>query len=129
VLGLKVIRNFIDSAVVSFSDVPLKLATALGLLFSSVAFVYLLWMLMGWLGGREVAGWSATLVAVLFLGGVQLVSVGVLGTYIASIFLETKGRPNFIIRECAGFDSSPEGGRRLGRRLADAPTRTSRGIA
>ncbi|HEX5445819.1 MAG TPA: glycosyltransferase family 2 protein, partial [Pirellulales bacterium] len=108
VLGLKVIRNFIDSAVVSFSDVPLKLATALGLTFSAAAFVYLLWMLLAWLGGREVAGWSATLVAVLFLGGVQLVSVGVLGTYIASIFLETKGRPNFIIRECAGFDSPPE---------------------
>lgn len=106
VLGLKVIRNFIDSAVISFSDVPLKLATALGLAFSTAAFVYMLWILTGWLGGREVAGWSATLVAVLFLGGVQLMSVGVLGTYVASIFLEVKGRPNFIIRECAGFESA-----------------------
>lgn len=106
VLGLKVIRNFIDSAVVSFSDVPLKLATALGLAFSTAAFVYMLWILAGWLGGREVAGWSATLVAVLFLGGVQLVSVGILGTYVASIFLETKGRPNFIVRDCAGFEST-----------------------
>ena len=104
VLGLKVIRNFIDSAVISFSDVPLKAATALGTLFSSVALLYMSWILLGWLRGAEVPGWSATLVAVLFLGGVQLLSIGILGTYIASIFLEAKGRPNFIIRDMQGFD-------------------------
>lgn len=103
VLGLKVIRNFIDSAVISFSDVPLKAATALGTLFSSVSLLYTSWILLGWLRGAEVPGWSATLVAVLFLGGVQLLSIGILGTYIASIFLEAKGRPNFIIRDMQGF--------------------------
>jgi glycosyltransferase involved in cell wall biosynthesis len=106
VLGLKVIRNFIDSAVVSFSDVPLKLSMALGLLFSAGAFAYLLFVLAGWWRGSEVPAWSATLVAVLFLGGVQLMSVGILGTYIASIFLEAKGRPNFIIRDMLGFEQS-----------------------
>lgn len=104
VLGLKVIRNFIDSAVISFSDVPLKASTALGALFSCGSLLYMLWMLGGWLAGAEAPGWSATLAAVLFLGGVQLLSIGILGTYVASIFLEAKGRPNFIVRDTAGFD-------------------------
>ena len=104
VLGLKVIRNFIDSAVVSFSDVPLKASTALGMLFSGASLLYMLWILFGWLSGTEAPGWSATLAAVLFLGGVQLLSIGILGTYVASIFLEAKGRPNFIVRDTVGFD-------------------------
>ncbi len=104
VLGLKVIRNFIDSAVISFSDVPLKASTALGLLFSSIALLYTAWILSGWFRGVETPAWSATLAAVLFLGGVQLLSIGILGTYVASIFLESKGRPNFIVRDTQGFD-------------------------
>lgn len=104
VLGLKVIRNFIDSAVISFSDVPLKASTALGLLFSTLALLYTAWILSGWFRGVEAPAWSATLVAVLFLGGVQLLSIGILGTYVASIFLESKGRPNFIVRDIQGFD-------------------------
>ncbi|HUY93547.1 MAG TPA: glycosyltransferase family 2 protein [Pirellulales bacterium] len=107
VLGLKVIRNFIDSAVVSFSDVPLKASTALGTFFSAVSLLYMLWILCGWLSGAEAPGWSATLAAVLFLGGVQLLSIGILGTYVASIFLEAKGRPNFIVRDTVGFDAPP----------------------
>jgi hypothetical protein len=62
------------------------------------------WVLFGWSLGNAVPGWSATMVAVLFLGGVQLLSIGVLGTYISSIFLEVKGRPNFIVRDTFGFD-------------------------
>ncbi|HET6881159.1 MAG TPA: glycosyltransferase, partial [Pirellulales bacterium] len=103
VLGLKVIRNFIDSAIVSFSDVPLKLATMFGLLFSTVAVGYLAFTLVTWWRGSVVPDGSVTLIAVLFVGGVQLLSVGILGTYIASIFLESKGRPNFIIRDMRGF--------------------------
>jgi dolichol-phosphate mannosyltransferase len=103
VLGLKVIRNFIDSAIISFSDVPLKISTALGLLFSFGAFVYLGLMIGRWWQGGDVPEWSLVLAVLLFLGGVQLISVGILGTYIASIFLESKGRPNFIIRDMQGF--------------------------
>lgn len=107
VLGLKVIRNFIDSAVVSFSDVPLKASTAMGAFFSALSLLYMAWILIGWLSGAEAPGWSATLAAVLFLGGIQLLSIGVLGTYVASIFLEAKGRPNFIVRDTLGFDAPP----------------------
>jgi glycosyltransferase involved in cell wall biosynthesis len=104
VLGTKVIRNFIDSAMISFSDVPLKASAALGTLFSLSAMVYMFWVLFEWLRGQAIPGWSATMVAVLFLGGVQLLSIGVLGTYISSIFLEVKGRPNFIVKDTFGFE-------------------------
>lgn len=107
VLGLKVIRNFIDSAVVSFSDVPLKASTAMGAFFSALSLLYMVWILIGWLSGAEAPGWSATLAAVLFLGGVQLLSIGILGTYVASIFLEAKGRPNYIVRDTLGFEAPP----------------------
>jgi len=108
VLGLKVIRNFIDSAMISFSDAPLKASAALGLFFSAGALVYMVWVLFQWSRGQSIPGWSATMVAVLFLGGVQLLSIGVLGTYISSIFLEVKGRPNFIVKDTFGVDTPPE---------------------
>lgn len=107
VLGPKVIRNFIDSAVISFSDVPLKISTALGLFFSLGAFVYLGLAIARWWRGGDVPETAAILAVMLFLGGVQLISVGILGTYIASIFLESKGRPNFIIRDMQGFSTVP----------------------
>ncbi|HWB14594.1 MAG TPA: glycosyltransferase family 2 protein [Pirellulales bacterium] len=107
VLGPKVIRNFIDSAIISFSDVPLKISTALGLFFSFGAFAYLGLMIARWWRGGEVPETAAILAVMLFLGGVQLISVGILGTYIASIFLESKGRPNFIIRDTQGFSTVP----------------------
>ncbi|HEV3340360.1 MAG TPA: glycosyltransferase family 2 protein [Pirellulales bacterium] len=111
VLGPKVIRNFIDSAIISFSDVPLKISTALGLLFSLGAFAYLALVVARWWQGDHVPEWSPVLAVLLFLGGVQLISVGILGTYIASIFLESKGRPNFIIRDVQGFSfAEPSGG-------------------
>lgn len=103
VLGPKVIRNFLDSAVISFSDVPLKLATFAGLAFAAVACAWIAWVLAAWSRGAEVPGWSVTLAAVFFTGGVQLMSVGILGSYIGSIFLEAKGRPNYIVRETVGF--------------------------
>ena len=104
VLGPKVIRNFLDSAVISFSDVPLKLATFAGLTFAAVACVVIAGLVAAWSRGAEVPGWSVTLAAVFFIGGVQLTSIGILGSYIGSIFLEAKGRPNYIVRETVGFE-------------------------
>jgi glycosyltransferase involved in cell wall biosynthesis len=105
-LGVRVIRNFIDSAVVAFSDVPLKLSTAMGLICSMLALVGIAWIAATWLFGRPVSGQGAILVAIFFLGGVQLLSIGILGNYLGSVFLETKSRPNFIIRDTFGFDSA-----------------------
>ncbi len=104
ILGASVLRNFIDSALISFSDVPLKLASLLGLVFSTTALVLVPAVIVAWLRGADVPGWAAVLVATLFLGGVQLLCIGILGNYISSIFLEGKSRPNFIIRSTFGFE-------------------------
>lgn len=107
VLGPKVIGNFFNSAVISFSDAPLKLATRLGLIFIAVATIAIGSLSIGWLRGGGVPGWSATLVAVVFVGGVQLLSTGILGTYLGSIYWESKGRPNYLVRECVGGEDGP----------------------
>lgn len=103
VLGLKVIRNFLDSAVISFSDVPLKLAGLLGLCFTIAGSIWIACLLVGLCLGYAVPGWAAALAGVVFMGGLQLMSVGVLGSYISGIYLETKGRPNFIVKDTFGW--------------------------
>jgi hypothetical protein len=60
--------------------------------------------LAGWILGHTVAGWSAVLAGIIWMGGLQLLSIGVLGSYISGIYLETKGRPNFIVKDTFGFD-------------------------
>lgn len=102
----KVIRNFLYSALISFSDVPLQLAMWLGLLASLSSFLVLIHTLIENIQGHNLPGWTAIMVAVLFLGGVQLVSIGILGLYISSIFLESKRRPNYIVKNTFGFENN-----------------------
>ncbi|MBX7166155.1 MAG: glycosyltransferase family 2 protein [Pirellulales bacterium] len=106
VLGVKVIRNFIDSAVVAFSDVPLKFSTAMGLGCSLLSLASLIWIAVAWLLGHSISGQAAILTAIFFIGGVQLLSIGILGNYLGSIFLETKRRPNYIVRDTFGFNGA-----------------------
>jgi dolichol-phosphate mannosyltransferase len=103
VLGYKVISNFLDSAIISFSDVPLKFSIVCGMVSLLSALVYMVVLLVQMALGMDIAGWTAIMVAVLFLGGVQLLSIGILGSYVGSIFLETKGRPNYIVKDTFGF--------------------------
>lgn len=109
VLGIKVMNNFFNSALISFSDVPLKLISFMGFLMSVGSFFLLIYVLIQKFLGHNLPGWSAIMVAILFLGGLQLLSLGVVGLYINSIFIETKKRPNFIIESAYGiknkFDS------------------------
>ena len=92
-------RYAIDG-LVSFTVTPLRLLSGLGVLFSGVAFIYILITLIKTLiFGIDVPGYVTTLCAVLFLGGIIELSIGVLGEYISRIFLETKERPIFIIKD------------------------------
>jgi dolichol-phosphate mannosyltransferase len=106
VLGAKVIRNFLDSALISFSDIPLQLATLMGLLTSFAAFVFLVDVLVEKLLGRNIPGWTAIMATLLFVSGMQMLFLGIQGRYIAAIFLETKGRPNYIVESTFGFPAS-----------------------
>jgi polyisoprenyl-phosphate glycosyltransferase len=95
--------------VVSYSFVPLRLVTQLGFLISAVAFAVMLYVL--WLRiwhGTLLVGWTSTIVVILFLGGVQLVSLGILGEYVGRIFDEVKRRPLYVVRETFGFGTETQ---------------------
>lgn len=88
------------AGITSFSVKPLKLATWAGALISISAFVYAAWvMLKTILIGEAVAGYPSLMLVQLFLGGVQLLAIGILGEYVGRIFTETKARPIYVIME------------------------------
>jgi glycosyltransferase involved in cell wall biosynthesis len=84
----------------SFTNWPLRVWTLIGMSVAMLSIVYGLWIAAKtMLFGIDVPGWSTLAVAVFLLGGVQLISIGVLGEYLARVFTEVKGRPGFIIAE------------------------------
>jgi len=86
--------------IINFSEFPLRLATFFGTLSFVVAFVMAIFFTLRTLFfGNPTDGWTSTTVIILFIGGVQLLALGVIGEYIGRIFLETKKRPVFIVQE------------------------------
>lgn len=86
--------------IVDFSTVPLALASALGFLFCLAAFVWIAVIIFRTLAyGNEVPGWSSLACIVLFSSGMQFLTIGILGQYIARTYLETKQRPAYVVRE------------------------------
>lgn len=90
--------------ITSFSTVPLHLSTYLGFAVSLLSFAYALFALYARFTHRTVEGWTSVMVAVLFLAGVQLISLGIIGAYLARVFQELKGRPLYLVRDTAGID-------------------------
>lgn len=89
----------------SFSTTPLRLATYMGLVASGLAVIGVFWALYVRLVTQAaIPGWATLWISVLFLGGVQLVSLGVIGEYIGRIYGEVKERPLYFVRERIGFD-------------------------
>ena len=89
--------------ITSFTTAPLRLATVLGLVVSLVAFSFMCYVLVTTLiWGDPVQGYPTLMTVVLFLGGVQLLSLGIIGEYLGRIFHETKNRPVYLVRESAG---------------------------
>ncbi len=92
--------NFALEGITSFTIGPLKVATYVGLLTSSLAFVYGLWIIAKTLFlGHDVPGYPSLMVTILFLGGIQLFFIGVLGEYLGRIFGETKMRPLYLVQD------------------------------
>ncbi len=90
--------------VTSFSASPLYFALILGFLVAIVAFVTLVIVIYMKLMGNNIPGWTAIMAAVLFLGGVILFTIGILGIYMARIYEQIKGRPRYIVTNQIGFD-------------------------
>ncbi len=104
---LRRMLRFASDAVTSFSTVPIRFVTALGFMTVVLCLVALAWTLyLRLFTEQTVAGWTSVVVVVLFLGGVQLVSLGIIGQYVGRIFDEVKGRPLYIVEERVGEESS-----------------------
>jgi dolichol-phosphate mannosyltransferase len=85
---------------ISFSGYPLSLVTYLGLAAVALAGALTVWVILDALYNQETPrGWASTIIVVLFMSAVQLLSLGIVGEYVRRIFLETKGRPTYILRE------------------------------
>ena len=97
--------EFAADALFSFSTFPLRLAALLGLVVVTASGLYGLYAVFVWFRFDEVVpGWASLLIVVLFLGGVQLLTLGVLGEYVARVYEEAKQRPLFLVDESEGFD-------------------------
>ena len=93
--------------ITSLSIKPIRLITSLGVMTSLFSFLLIIWVLWSKFAGNVVAGWASTYAIVSLLGGVQLISLGVIGEYIGKIYLETKKRPRYIISDRT-YDESDE---------------------
>jgi dolichol-phosphate mannosyltransferase len=96
--------KFAFDGITSFSTVPLKLATWCGYGASMLAFLYLASVFVQWMLDITVQGWATMMVAVLFIGGVQLICLGILGEYLGRIFNEVKRRPMYVVEEILASD-------------------------
>ena len=104
----RLIRYAMDG-MLSFSFKPLRAATYLGFLISIAAFgLGLFYIVTFFACGKQVTGFTTTILCVLFLGGVQLISIGILGEYIGRIYDEIKQRPLYVVQEKIGIDGKPE---------------------
>ncbi|MCD7978404.1 MAG: glycosyltransferase family 2 protein [Tannerellaceae bacterium] len=98
--------KFASNALLYFSKKPLKLAMSMGFIAVLVGIILAIWFTLGKIYGFTNAdsGWTSIIIAVIFFGGVQLITVGVLGQYIGILFDEIKARPEYVIDEKKNFD-------------------------
>lgn len=94
---LKKMLAFAFDGITSFSIKPIRLITSLGVGISGISIILLIWAIVTKILGGTVAGWSSLMVSIWFIGGIQLLCLGVVGEYIGKIYAETKHRPLFII--------------------------------
>lgn len=97
--------NFAVDGITSFSSVPLKVWSYFGFVISGFAFLYAVVLAVRkLLDDVHVPGYTSLMVVLLFLGGVQLITLGILGEYMGRVYNEVKGRPLYVVREMHGFD-------------------------
>lgn len=107
---LKKMMKLALTAITGFSYVPLQIATYVGFISAGISLIAIpVVILMRILGSQQFTGQATTLIAVLFLGGVQLISLGILGEYIGRIYDEVKGRPLYIVSEAPTEKKNNEG--------------------
>lgn len=91
--------NFAIDGITSFSVQPLRLITGLGLMMMVAALIAAVYVLVSYFTGHIVQGWTSLLLSIWFIGGLQMMSIGVIGEYIGKMYKETKRRPRYIIEK------------------------------
>ncbi len=100
--------NFAIDGIASFSLAPLRMWSYVGIGFAVLSFLYGSFLFLRTLiSGTDVPGYASLMVAVLFLGGVQMVSLGILGEYLGRVYEEVKGRPLYLVRDAYGVKKAP----------------------
>ena len=95
--------SFAIDGITSFTTAPLRISTVVGFIVSMCAFLYMIYVFFkAVLFGEPVQGYPTLVILILFLGGIQLLSLGIIGEYIGRIYNETKNRPDYIVREING---------------------------
>lgn len=111
---LRKMMNFAIDGIVSFSNAPLRLALALGFAVSVISFLYgIVAIALKLSGAFTVPGWTSIMFVASFLGGVQLIVLGVVGEYVGRIYVETKRRPLYIVNRSAGLSRRIDPGARV----------------
>ncbi len=94
------LTKYAIDGIINFSNVPLDIASYFGLFMTFVAFVMLVFIVIRkWLFGDPVAGWASTMCVIIFIGGIQLFCLGIMGQYLGKTYMETKHRQHYIIAE------------------------------
>lgn len=104
---LKKMLALAADGITSLSVKPLRLITSFGVFVAVLSFIGVIWAIVSALYGATVAGWASTTCIVCFVSGVQLTCLGIIGEYIGKIYLETKGRPRYIISERTYDEKNP----------------------
>ena len=100
--------SFAIEGITSLSTKPIKLITGLGFFIFFVSIVVLIYSLVRHFTGHTIPGWTTTVLSVWAIGGLIMISLGVIGEYIGKIYLETKNRPRFIIESYVGDEEDVE---------------------
>jgi dolichol-phosphate mannosyltransferase len=106
---LRKMVKFASDAITGFSYLPLQLATYMGFTVAALSGLGMIGVILARLIGQQpFFGQATTLVTVLFLGGIQLISLGIIGEYLGRIYDEVKARPLYVVNEAVGFEETPE---------------------
>ncbi|MES2218328.1 MAG: glycosyltransferase family 2 protein [Pseudomonadota bacterium] len=104
--GLRRLTELAITGITSFSDIPLRVWGFIGFIISLISLIYAIYIVtVTLIYGADLPGFPSIIVAVMFFGGIQLLSIGILGEYIARIFMEVKQRPKYIVEKKYGFEN------------------------
>ena len=101
--------NFALNGIISFSSLPLKIWSYVGFVISFISLIYASFLVIRTLRyGIDVPGYASLMVAILFMGGIQLITLGIFGEYLSRLYEEAKGRPLYLVREEMGFNNDSD---------------------